>query len=296
LITKVEIKNFQCHKDTEIVLDQITVLVGDNDVGKSAVLRAVKWCAFNKWDGKANDHITWGAEESEVRITCEKGIVTRRKGQNSNSYTITQGEKEKELKAFGVIQPKEVDAILGLDLDNFQDQDAPAFWLMLNSGEAASALNEIFNLTDIDNAVKSISSDLRQVRAKEKVCLERLQEAKDAKRRLSWVPEAVATFKELESVVQAVKETDLAIQEEEERLQSFEEALLIKKNAEKLLDKGEAALALWENIIALTTELSDLEVVASTMEKQCQRKEMLARKEKKLKKALAGKCPLCLRS
>lgn len=48
---KLRIQNFQAHKDTTIEFDCITTIVGPSDIGKSAVLRALKWVAKNEPKG-----------------------------------------------------------------------------------------------------------------------------------------------------------------------------------------------------------------------------------------------------
>ena len=41
MITKLHITNFKSHKDTEISLNQLTVLTGINSSGKSSVIQAL---------------------------------------------------------------------------------------------------------------------------------------------------------------------------------------------------------------------------------------------------------------
>lgn len=48
---KLRIQNFQAHKDTTIEFDRIATIVGPSDIGKSAVLRALKWVAKNEPKG-----------------------------------------------------------------------------------------------------------------------------------------------------------------------------------------------------------------------------------------------------
>jgi len=51
-ISKIEIENFQCHKHFEYDLSpQINAIVGPSDRGKTAIIRAIKWCLYNKPKG-----------------------------------------------------------------------------------------------------------------------------------------------------------------------------------------------------------------------------------------------------
>ena len=42
MITRVRIKNFMCLRDVDLALKPLTVLIGENDTGKSSVLEALK--------------------------------------------------------------------------------------------------------------------------------------------------------------------------------------------------------------------------------------------------------------
>ena len=43
-IESLSLHNFQCHEHLDIAFDpQLTTIVGPSDVGKTAILRALKW-------------------------------------------------------------------------------------------------------------------------------------------------------------------------------------------------------------------------------------------------------------
>ena len=52
MLEKLRIINFQKHEDLTVSFDdRITTIVGPSDVGKSAVLRALRWVLTNQPDG-----------------------------------------------------------------------------------------------------------------------------------------------------------------------------------------------------------------------------------------------------
>jgi DNA repair exonuclease SbcCD ATPase subunit len=70
MIKRIEIKNFQAHKNTEIDFDPgVNVISGASDAGKSSIFRALLWVITNRpsgdsiknWDCKKDD-------TTEVRI------------------------------------------------------------------------------------------------------------------------------------------------------------------------------------------------------------------------------------
>jgi exonuclease SbcC len=84
MIERLQIKNFQCHESLKIKLDpKITAIVGPSDVGKSAILRAIRWVATNRPRG--DSFIKEDADEAQVTVWTDNGKVCRRKG-SENTY------------------------------------------------------------------------------------------------------------------------------------------------------------------------------------------------------------------
>ena len=52
-LTRVKIQNFRCIKDLTLELDEITVLIGENNSGKTAVLKAIERC-LGRWRGSSS--------------------------------------------------------------------------------------------------------------------------------------------------------------------------------------------------------------------------------------------------
>ena len=66
MFTRLEIKNFQSHKNTTIDFDKnINSICGETDNGKSAVIRAIKWIVENRPLSIESSNSYWNEKFSE---------------------------------------------------------------------------------------------------------------------------------------------------------------------------------------------------------------------------------------
>jgi predicted ATP-dependent endonuclease of OLD family len=151
------IKNFQSHKHTELVFAPgVNVIIGDTDSGKTAIIRALNWCIFNRPGGDAF-RSSWGGETS-VSIQIGNDTIIRRKGAD-NTYEFNGSI----FKAFGQGIPEEIKKILNIDELNVQQQlDAP-YLLSETPGGVASHFNKVAKLDIIDQASQNIQKEIRKI-------------------------------------------------------------------------------------------------------------------------------------
>jgi chromosome segregation ATPase len=289
MLTKLILRGFQVHKSLEIDLEQITVLTGPNDAGKSAVLRALQWIACNIWNGAANEFINWDMESCEVELHVENHIVTKTKSKSDYVYSLDGHE----YRAFHPKVPDAIATVLNISPDSIQEQDDPAFWLTLTSGQAASALNEIFNLSAIDDSLSNVASELRKVKSKHQVSEERLQKFRSDKKELKWIVEADRDLKELEEIERKLEDNKMLEREVLKRMLLLKEIKELEEISEWVAERARMVNLLAEKIRQLEAdELVGSKVLALSDEIEKQSK-LLADKEAKLAKLLADKCPLC---
>jgi DNA repair exonuclease SbcCD ATPase subunit len=290
MITKVTVENFQCHRTLTLELESVTVLTGDNDVGKSAALRAILWAALNQWDGDARSFITWGERYCRVTLHAEKNKIVRGTDAASNYYLLNGKER---FDAVGKEIPAAIQKVLNLGPDNFQGCEDPAFWVSLRAGEAASALNELFNLEEIDNSLDSVASKLRTAKAIVSVRESHLAEAQQEAESLAWTVQADKDLKQLEEMAAGL----LAIDKEKERIEDLqveiEMAECVEHNAEHLIKLAEKAIKLGQRL-AEVEQITDSVKEIMKWESQVERLEgELANAQASLSKSLKNKCPLC---
>lgn len=291
-IDRLQIQNFQRHEQLRLKLDEsIVAITGQSDVGKSSVLRALRWLATNRprGDGFVRD----GGERTSVKIRVDGKTVERVRGKGENTYMIDG----KVLEAFGTDVPEEIVNLLNLGPENFQGQHDPPFWFCLTAGEVAKQLNKIVDLELIDQATARIATKLRKCKARVEVVESRLTEAKQRKADLKFVPMMVVSFKRLEqaqqdkakkgelarglfSVVQGVREH----RERATRQKSLARALL------NVVREG-------ENAVGAAKEIEGLAGVVDRVQKACEQMELTRqvrdRARTVLEKETDGRCPVC---
>lgn len=169
-IHKLKLANFQSHRDTEVIFDKgLTVILGQTDQGKSAIIRALKWVLYNEPLG--TDFITAGCNSCRVTLEMNDGtIITRARDKNKNRYILQKGDKKEVFEGFGNNVPLEIIKAHGIpkiqiDKDvksavNLAEQLEPPFLISESGGNRAKALGRLVGVHIIDTAQRSTNKDL----------------------------------------------------------------------------------------------------------------------------------------
>ena len=167
MFTKIEIKNFQSHKDTMIDFDKgINSICGESDNGKTAIIRAIRWVIENRPLGTDKLNSFWNKdfkEEMSVKLYTENGWVQRIRTKDRNGYTICTDGTPVELSAVGTDVPQEVKDFLKVNDINFQYQFDSPYLISMSSGEASKYLNNIIHLDSIDSMMSVAEGNKREV-------------------------------------------------------------------------------------------------------------------------------------
>lgn len=162
MIKKIKIKNFQSHKNSELLLHKgVNVIVGSSDSGKSAIIRALKWVVFNK--PKGDGYRNWEGGDTEVTLETEQSKITRLKSNTENKYFLENRKGTLVFAAFGHDIPKEISDELNIEEVNLQTQSDSPFLISNTSGEVAHHFNKMAGIDKIDYARQKIQSRLNQV-------------------------------------------------------------------------------------------------------------------------------------
>lgn len=194
MITKLTLKDFQCHAKLSIELGRVTTVVGETDRGKSAILRALGFVALNQ--GNGIQYVRRG--QARCRVSCHVGehVVTRRKGRRVNEYRL-DGEKFVAFKS-GV--PDEIARLLNVGPQNFQRQHDPPFWFFDSPGQVAKNLNSIADLSLIDSSLANVNAELRRAQARLEVLQEQLSAGRAKSKALKYVPEFLADLRHVQGL------------------------------------------------------------------------------------------------
>lgn len=139
-IRKVVIKNFQSHKDTEINLGDYVIIHGATNSGKSAIIRAIKWCLYNESPPEGAELTRFGEKDTEVSLYFNDGrVITRKRAGKLNEYILyDEGGVATNYTGFGRGPLKEVLDFHGMyqanlfgepQSINIVDQQEPPFFL-----------------------------------------------------------------------------------------------------------------------------------------------------------------------
>lgn len=178
------IQNFQTHAKLRIDFDPgITTIVGPSDVGKSAIVRALRWVCTNNPGGEA--FIRHGAAGATVRLVVDGHTITRRRGAGGvNEYRLD----DVVYSAFGRGVPEAIEALVNMGDTGWQLQHDAPYWFTETAGEVSRQLNSIVDLSVIDNALASVGKALHRARTKLEVAEENLTTYKKEFDSLAWVP------------------------------------------------------------------------------------------------------------
>jgi DNA repair exonuclease SbcCD ATPase subunit len=177
MLQSLEIKNFQCHKNTVLeFVPGMNVITGSSDSGKSAIMRAIIWGLRNRPSG--GDFKSWFAgdkETVEVAFEFDNGWFVKDRTGAKNKYNCEEGAFE----ALRSDVPEPIQAISNIVDYNIQTQFQQYFMLQDSAGDRAKRMNELVGLDIIDRIFKKLNSKISSTRLSIKVTtdeIDKLQE------------------------------------------------------------------------------------------------------------------------
>lgn len=204
MIKQITIQNFQVHSKLRIDPETgITSIIGSSDTGKSSIVRALAWVAFNHPPGLAC--IRDGSEGCSVSIQVDGHVVKKRRSKRINHYEV-DGKKLEAIRKGEV--PEEVTKLLGLDRLNFQFQHDSPLWLSSSAGQVAKDLNEIVSLDLIDRVLTRINKQARTAATELNISENRLEKAVQDLNELEWIKEADGEYSQIEEYEESIERVD----------------------------------------------------------------------------------------
>ncbi len=188
-IRRITLENFQSHPFTSIELSpNINVFLGRGNRGKTAIIRAILWVFFNEPQGDA--FIRKGKSIARVTITLSDGTtVIRERGKGTNKYIlITKEGDRKEYSSFGRDVPEDIKKALKIRIlpiehgrrlsPQIKEQMDSLYLLDETPSIVHTTLLTISGGHIIDEAVKSLATDIIKIQRKEKENLEEIENLK----------------------------------------------------------------------------------------------------------------------
>lgn len=115
-IRKLILENIQKHDHLEINFsNDITIIHGQSDGGKSACIRALRWVCFD--DFNSNELRKHGTKKSSATIVLDNQIeISRIKSASINAYEVKNGKEIKRYDSIGSGVPEDIQSLLGMEL------------------------------------------------------------------------------------------------------------------------------------------------------------------------------------
>ncbi len=284
----------------ELELDEhITTIIGPNDVGKSAIIRALYWLSFNKPSGAS--FIKHGKSSCKVSLELDDFVISRKKSDNENTYLLKENNQEKEYKSFSTKVPEEIELLLNLGDINFQKQLDPPFWFTLTGGEVSKEINSIISLSKIDSTLYKLAQEVKKSKMSITITQERAQQAEHDIKENQWVVEAekeldlidslvekqqecIKSINILYKIIKDIEELETYIEKETKRLRLLNlDIYTMEDTAYKIKEKTERI----EKLEGIITQISNLEV------KECDLKKSIEGHRRRIEELTGQECPLC---
>src|SRR5690606_5490252 len=257
MIIKVEIENFQSHKNTVLeFVPGTNVVIGESDAGKSAIFRAINWVITNRPLGDTF-RPDWGGDTRVAIYTTEGAVIERIKTASRNVYVING----KALTAFGSDVPEQVSEILRMDEANIQSQMDVPFLLAVSPGEAARLLNKAASIDDIDYTLSNLRSEYQKISNNIKFNEGKLKDYEEEIKEYDNIPILEEKLEQLEEVEKELERHQQKLEKLTELVagaRRIQTELEKTKNIQQITEKFQEVLSRYNNYEELRKQLDGL--------------------------------------
>lgn len=157
MIEYIHLINFGIHKNLLLEFSPgKNFIIGENDSGKSTIMRAFDYIINNNMPQKVN-YLNNNCKENEafeIHMGIDGHKISRIKSKTRNEYIINDGNP---LTGFSQSVPGEISDIIKFSDVNIQFQKSPPFLLEDSGGEVSRYLNKTIDLDIIDTTFKNIN-------------------------------------------------------------------------------------------------------------------------------------------
>lgn len=270
-LKKVQIRNFQSHRDTEVhLVPGINLIVGTSDIGKSAFMRALNLAMHNEVPNR--EFVTYGEKDATVILEFSDGtIVERVKGATKNAYyaTLPDGTKiEKEKLGNTTAIPEDIYKALGsppIDKKHgplaYADQHSPLFLVSLTPTELPRCISELTGLDDYETAALDLAKNARRFDRKVKEAKDRVTSIEAELEQYQGLDVELQSYDEIAAILDKAEEARGIAEDAENRLQEYN--LVMEQGRQILADINEAKQILviktdYEKAVGLRDEVEQI--------------------------------------
>ncbi len=318
-INKIQIKNFQSHRDTTIDLDKnFNCIIGSTDSGKSVIIRALRFCLFN--DAKAG-FIRHNCNSAKVKITFDNETqVLREKGKKVNKYSLKELDKDTQTyEDFGKEIPQEILDVMNMNLLQFDIGDEininiasqfDKFFLIQETNSVKSkVLGRLTGAHIIDHSIRELNKDKRNLGIEKKSKLEEIESTKERLKGYEGIEDRQKELDGIKGKIEGVEkdiETLGSYYEVRDLVEDFNVKSKIAKHFQERL--GEVDVEKYEGVIEGVRDNIDGLIRLGELSGDIELNEKYSKENRDSKKDLTnfwnvciidlkkiGKCPTCFR-
>ena len=283
-MVEVEVRNFQSIEKAAFRIDGFTVIVGRSNIGKSALVRAVKAALTG---APASSFVRHGAAclrrtkkaktckcFASVHMVAEGFDLLWEKGDAINRYTFNGAVYDKaERGTPDFLQPDFAPVKVGDRQEMLQvaDQFSPIFLLDQTGGAVADTLSDVARLDRINAAMRLAERDRKEAVSTRKV---REKDVADLRVRLTSYDGLDAALAD----AQAIADRHVAIEKQERVLQRVDEFLgQVSSLAGVVRDLGKVTTIVIPDVTALRAEEAKLDALDGLLARKATREQEVAR-------------------
>jgi len=237
MTTKVRIQNYQSIKDASLEIEGFTVIIGKNNIGKSAVIRALEAPLANQ---TGISFIRHGEKKTTVNIARDEIDIEWVKGASA-TYTVKVGEEKGVYTKLNRDVPQ---PLLDAGFGKMEVGDkkvfpfiAPQFDELFLVDKPGSVVTEVLaSLYDIDVLSKADDLCQKAIRAQKSMLKTRETDLKTVEEKLEVfkdfeeIKENVADLVKKEEESENLRSEIFALRSYEEKVKEFTENLRVLKN------------------------------------------------------------------
>ena len=303
---QLRLKNVQSHVDTVLdITGNFVAITGPNNVGKSAIIRAVRWVLYDALRGSR--FITKGQAQASVEMRLDDHIVTRIKGDGKNAYVCDDTTLEAINKGVPIevstllnVRPILVDKDLELELNVSRQSEHP-FLMGVTGSVRSKVLNTITGSHILDAAARETTTVLKRLHTSHAESAERISALDTELKKyegLETKRQVISEAKVLQAKIKELDQKKGRLVEMQLRYHNLVSDLAILKAKPTVdLSQVDGAVSRIESLLAYKKILSDavgLSAVLLAEKNSLTQLESWCNKEISEYKALAGsECPNC---
>lgn len=214
----VSIVNFQSIANATLNFSGYSCIVGQSDMGKSAVRRAITTALFNQWD---KSYIRNNTKQTQIKLKHNNTSIALLKSKTDNEFTINgnhipkMGKDSPDLPTYD----KEL---------NITTQLEPLYMVSYRDTDNTKILNDMFGVTKIEIAQQLCNTDNRRTKEKIKIYQEQLDEAqskiKDQELKTLKLQETYSFLKETVELKETIEQYNQVKEQHNKLMSDLKEA------------------------------------------------------------------------